>query len=111
MIEVRGDIKRVHKGIMTSVDFLGCERSLSYILVAFCFFGNIFLMWSWWQIVVLIFTFVGFMIGRTLYKSDPYLLQVFFNNIAFEEEKYKYLAPRSNAKDITKKFKKESIRL
>ena len=51
------------------------------------------------------------MIGRTLYKSDPYLLQVFFNNIAFEEEKYKYLAPRSNAKDITKKFKKESIRL
>ena len=111
MIEVRGDIKRVHKGIMMSVDFLGCERSLSYMLVAFCFFGNIILMWSLWQILVLIVTAIGFAIGRTLYKSDHYLLEVFYNNFTFEQEKYKYLSPSSNTKDITKKFTQVSIRV
>lgn len=74
MIEVRGDVKKVHTGLIKKVDFLGCDRYLSYTLLRFCFFANIFLMWSWYQLVVIAWTFIGFMIGRVLYKNDPYLL-------------------------------------
>lgn len=106
MIEIRGDFKQVHKGIMQKVYFLGAERKISYILISFCFLGNLFLMWSLWQIPLIIITLIGFAISRYLFLKDPEILTMFFDNFTFEIKKNKYLLPSSNILDINKKSKK-----
>lgn len=109
MIDIRGDFKQVNKGVIAQVDFLGSERFVSFGLLAFCFICNVFLMWSWWQFLIIGITILGFAIGRVLYKSDPSMLEIFLENLTYEETKNRYILSSSNIKDIDKKPKKASV--
>jgi len=109
LIDIRGDFKQVHKGVIAQVDFLGSERFISFGLLAFCFLCNVFLMWSWWQFLIIGITIFGFAIGRVLYKSDPSMLEIFIENLKYEETKHRYILSTSNIKDIDKKLNKVSV--
>ena len=109
MIDIRGDFKQVNKGVIAQVDFLGSERFISFGLLAFCFICNVFLMWSWWQLLIIAITILGFAIGRVLYKSDPSMLEIFIENLKYEETKHRYILSTSNIKDIDKKLNKVSV--
>jgi hypothetical protein len=109
LIDVRGDFKQVHKGVIAKVDFLGSERFISFGLLAFCFLCNVFLMWSWWQFLIIGITIFGFAIGRVLYISDPSMLEIFIENLKYEETKHRYILSTSNINDIDKKMKKVSV--
>ena len=102
MIDIRGDFKPVHKGVIVRVDFLGSERFISYGLLAFCILGNLFLMWSLWQIVIILITILGFIIGRVLFKSDPTLVEVFIDNLRYEDPRNRYILSSSNINNIDK---------
>jgi hypothetical protein len=102
--QIRGDIKQVNHGIIKSVDFLGCERLFGMLMLGFCFVANIILFPSFYEILVFLATFIGLMIGRSIYKNDPYYFGIFLNNLTYEEESKKYLLPQANP-NLKKTFK------
>lgn len=106
MLEIRGDFKDVHKGVLKKVDFLGCERKITFFLLGFLFLGNLFLMWSWYQFLLIGIAGIAFIISRFLYLKDPEMLSVFIDNLHFESEKTKYLLPSSNIANMSKKYRK-----
>ena len=109
MIDIRGDIKKAHTGVMSEVDFLGSERVVTYALLTFCFCGNVLLMWSLWQFLVIFITIVGFIIGRLMFKSDPFLVSIFIDSLIFENKRNKYILSSSNEDKAKNKFVKDSV--
>ena len=101
MNEIRGDEKNVNKGIMKSVDILGCDRQFSLFLIMFCVLMNIIVFPSLIELGILIITGLGLMVGRAIYNNDPCFFKVFFKNMIFDDKPRQYLHPQSNANKIS----------
>ena len=104
MVEIRGDFKDIHRGVLKKVDFLGCERKITFLLLGLFFFGNLLLMWSWYQLILIVVLFFSWCIGKYLYIKDPEMLSVFLDNLHFESPQNHYLLASSSIKNLNKKY-------
>lgn len=111
MSEIRGDIKSVNRGLLQPVDLLGCEKYYSLALLFFLITSNVLLAFSWFQLITIVVYVFGLIIGRAIYKKDPYFFKVFFSNFSFEiDESKQYLLPQSSVEKPLKQIP-QSVRL